>query len=68
MQKPGLDVAVWHSARAQRSDIRVAKRAHAASPNLNDTNDKNGTKCLYVFQFQFLLASLRTTVHVYNSI
>ena len=35
--------------------------------NRNATNDKNLTKKTLVLHFQFLLASLRTTVHAHNS-
>ena len=34
--------------------------------SLNATNDKNLTKKNLFLRFQFLLASLRTTVHAYN--
>ena len=35
--------------------------------NRNATNDTNLTKKVLFFHFQFLLASLRTTVYAYNS-
>ena len=35
--------------------------------NWNATNDTNMTKKTLFLHFQFLLASLRTTVHAYNS-
>ena len=35
--------------------------------NQNATNDANLTKKVLFLHFQFLLASLRTTVHAYNS-
>ena len=36
-------------------------------PNQDAFSDKNVTKNLLSLQFQFLLASLHTTVHAYNS-
>ena len=35
--------------------------------NRNATNDKSLTKKVLFLHFQFLLASLRTTVHAHNS-
>ena len=35
--------------------------------NQNATNDTNLTKKVLFFRLQFLLASLRTTVHAHNS-
>ena len=48
--------------------IGVARKggARASPPNRNATNDKSVTKS-FVFHFQFLLASLSTTVQEYNS-
>ena len=49
------------------------KRSQESSPrgprplNWNATNDKNLTKKALFLHFQFLLTSLRTTVHAYNS-
>ena len=49
--------------------IGVARGAPGVRPPPNEiaTSDKNVTKSLLFFQFKFLLASSRTTVHVCNS-